>query len=708
MTGRRLALVGCPLLAILLYLPTLRHDFVFDDLAVIGQNPLMRDLRDLPRLAASPYWNIPQQRRSLYRPLTSLSFAIDRALAGGMHPFWFHLVNLALHGLATLLVTLLAFDALPGVAAPAAAGALFAAHPVHVEAVAGVVGRAEILALCGVVGAVLAHRRALRSAGGAAALRWGACAWITALLGMLAKESAVTAPLLCFLVDAAFPAAPAPPRRRRAWLYAGLGLGLGLYLLARFLVLGTLGVGAPIPFVDNPAAAAGPLDGRLTALGVVTRYAGLLVWPRHLSADYSFDQIPVIRSPLEPLALAGILLLSLLLLAGARTLRDAPAWGFALLWLPLSAAVSANLLVFIGTLMAERLLYLPSVGLCLAAGLSLAWLARRLPAGALVAMAVCAAASGRTWARVPEWRDDLSLYQSAARVSPRSARIRYNLGNAHLRGLDYREAEGNYRAALAIYPDFDDARVNLGMAILQQGRPNEALGLLEASARRDPRNPDLAVDLGNAYRALHDERAAEDQFRHALLLDPCSARAWNNLGSLALARGDLEAAVRELADAVRCDPGFATFRVNLGDALTAAGRPREADTQFREAHRIDPDLPEAHRGLGEVELRHGEEGAAEREFRIAAAGNRPSARAANFLGYILARRGDARAAAEQYERAISIDPRLADAHRSLGLIYAQKLGDPERAALHIEASLRIDPTQPGADELKKLLRTLRR
>jgi tetratricopeptide (TPR) repeat protein len=99
---------------------------------------------------------------------------------------------------------------------------------------------------------------------------------------------------------------------------------------------------------------------------------------------------------------------------------------------------------------------------------------------------------------------------------------------------------------------------------------------------------------------------------------------------------------------------------------------------------------------------------AEREFRAAAAGTPPSARAANFLGYLLARRGDMAAAAEAYGLAIRIDPTLADAHRSLGLIYADALRDPGRAVLHLEMSLRLEPGQPGARDLQETIDRLRR
>ena len=703
MTGRRLALIGCPLLALVLYLPALRCDFVFDDRGVILMNPLMRGLWSLPQLLVTPYWNAPGHSPELYRPLTSVSFALDGAISG-MRPAWFHAVNVVLHALVTMLVTLLALELARGrVVTAAIAGILFAVHPIHVEAVVGVVGRSEILAALGVLTAMICHRRALLFARGRVSL-WAGAAWAAALCGMLAKESAIVGPALCILSEAV-PPKPGPARRVRVALYSGYAACAALYLAARMGVLGTPGAGRTIPFVDNPAAAAGAIDGRLTGLGTLIRYASLLLWPRHLSADYSYDQIPVIHSLLNPLAAGGLALAIAVITAGAWLLGRVPVPGFALLFMALSASLTTNVALFIGTLLAERLMYLPSAGLCLAAGFMVGRVERRgarLLAGATIALAASLMLA-RAHTRIPDWNDDFSLYQSAARVSPRSARIRFNLANAFLRAAQNREAEENYRAALAIFPEFQDARVNLGMALVQQGRAAEALDFLEAAAAKEPRNPDLAVNLGTAYRALGDDARAERAFRGALVLDPDSSRAWNNLGSIALGRGSVEEAIADLEKAVRLEPEIAVYRMNLGDAFTAASRTKEASLQFEAAFRLAPSLPEVHRGLGEVALARGDLAGAEREFRLAAASPQPSARAANFLGYILTRKGRYAEAVEQYERAVALDPGLADAHRSLGLLYAQRIGDPERAVVHLRTSLRIDPAQPQAHEMRRML-----
>jgi tetratricopeptide (TPR) repeat protein len=702
LNARRAAPLVAGLLATTLYLPTLRNDFVFDDRGVVLENPLLLDVRDLPRLFAAPYWNTPRvPSGGLYRPVTTASFALDRLAAHGFRPAWFHLVNALLHGVVTGLATALALRLFPGPWPALAAGILFAVHPVHVEAVAGVVGRSEILAAGFTLLALFADDAARRRRGPPAALA-AILAPCLVLLAILSKESAVAAPVLILLFARLRGTGPQRARSRGHWLLVGYAAAIAAAVGLRWLALGDLRP-RPIPFVDNPAAAQGALWGRVTALAVVPRLAVLLLWPERLSADYSYAQIPIPASWLDPWTLAGALLVTAVLFAGVRLWRKGSPAGFALLVVPAGLLLTCNLLVFIGTLLAERLLYLPSLGLCLLAGALVASFPR--PALASVAVLACLGA-WRTAARLPEWHDDFSLYRAAAAVSPSSARIRYNLGNAFLQHGDFSQAEEEYRRALDIYPDFADALGNLGMAFLQQGRGQAALDTLQQAAARLPKNAEIRVNLGSARRLLGDEAGAEAEFRRAIALDPSSANAWNNLGSLLLRRDDVPGAVAALEKAADANPGFALFRVNLADAYNAAGRPQEARRQFEEAARLDPSLPEVARGRGEAALERGDRAAAEREFRIAAEGTPPSPRACNWLGWILSQKGDLRGAVAAYEKALALDPGLWDAHRSLGLIYADGLHDAPKAIEHFRQSLVLEPMQPGASELRARMAAL--
>jgi hypothetical protein len=161
LTARRAVWVAA-LAAALVYLPALRNRWALDDHAVIEDNPAAHSVRGALDAAFSPYWPYKDGfSAGLYRPLTTLSYAVDWSIAGD-HPWWFHLTNILLHALATALVVLVALRWLAPPAA-LAAGLVFATHAVHVEAVANVVGRAEILAAIGMLSALLAARRYRRA-----------------------------------------------------------------------------------------------------------------------------------------------------------------------------------------------------------------------------------------------------------------------------------------------------------------------------------------------------------------------------------------------------------------------------------------------------------------------------------------------------------------------------------------------------------------
>lgn len=150
------------LVGVVLYLPSLRYDFTYDDREIIRENPRIRDLKTPARYLATSWWDSPEKSRE-YRPATMASFALNHAVAG-LKAAPYHAVNILLHGLACALLWLLIvrFFASPPLAL--AASLLFAIHPVHVEAVAGVVGRAELLVMVGFLAALLAAQALLARA----------------------------------------------------------------------------------------------------------------------------------------------------------------------------------------------------------------------------------------------------------------------------------------------------------------------------------------------------------------------------------------------------------------------------------------------------------------------------------------------------------------------------------------------------------------
>src|SRR5947208_4501079 len=406
MTGVRLygTVAAC---AAIVYGGALWNQFALDDNQIVRFNNLVLKVSGVWRAFVSPYWP-SVVGGGLYRPLPLASYAIDWQLGGAA--WWFHAVNVAWHAGASVAVAWLAqrWTGEPrsserGERAALAAGLLFAVHPVHVEAVANIVGRAELMAalfaiLC--VYAALAQDR----------LWWSAAALAA---GLLSKENVVVAPAL---IAWGWIMEMARPSRRRMVAYVATWVAVGaVYVMARWYVLGheLVGRAAPVFFGASPVAV------RLTAVAAFPDVARLLVFPLKLRADYSPAERTLVATPLDPRFALGLLCVAawaaLLWLAWRRGRRLE---AFGLGWIAISFFPVSNLAVQVGVLVAERTLYLPSVGLAWAAGALLRGLESRRLAWVLSLLAV--AGGLRTAVRVPVWRDQRSVVLSEVTDSPRS------------------------------------------------------------------------------------------------------------------------------------------------------------------------------------------------------------------------------------------------------------------------------------------------
>ncbi len=507
--------------------------------------------------------------------MTLASLAVNRALFGA-GPAGFHAVNVALHALASALAYFAARAAGASAGAALVAGLLFAVHPIHSEAVAGVVNRSEILAALGVLGMWLAHRRARGAPSRMARAAWIGAAGLAYGFGLLSKESAAVAPLLPLLDDAlerrhGRGAGRAPVRRAPYAAYVAV-FAAGLAL--RGAALGGLRGAGDIAPLDNPAAHAAPTVRAATALALLGRYAILFLWPARLSSDYSFDAVPLVGSVRDPALLTGLavtIALAGLIVHGAARSR-AVALGAAI-WLLFLVPVS-NLIAPIGVLMAERLAYLPSLGGALLVGAAWASLAaprRRLAATAALALLLAALAS-RTAARNADWKDNATLALHDVRVMPRSTKLQAGAAIVFHEAGDTAAAERHYREAIRIAPDFAQMRYNLG--VLLYGRP-EGIEELRRAADLAPTNP-------------LPRKALAEQLERA---------------------GRTEEALEAYTIGASLDPDDLAFRFERARANHDAGRADEARAMLSELAGLQPASVAGRRAaalLAEIEGRPGE------------------------------------------------------------------------------------------------------
>jgi tetratricopeptide (TPR) repeat protein len=543
---RRVAPVIVLCAAVAVYLSALGNGFAFDDVPIIQQNGRVHNLFAWRDIWLKPYWPFFGKEFGLYRPLIIFLYAVQWAIGGGA-AWVFHAVSIALHAVATLLAFLLLHRLIGRM--PALVGALvFAVHPVHTEAVANIVGQAEIVAAIGVFGAALVH--VSRPPGVRVSwARRGALVLLFAL-ALTAKESAVVLPVLLVGLDFA--------QRRirpsvRGWTdYVDamllplflLAATLALYLVVRFEVMSgaLIGVNAApaLPYLREEFRV-------LNALRAFPEYLRLLFFPYDLAVDYAPGVILAVENATPMVVVGALVLLCLAVLALLTPWL--PAVGLPAAWFLITIVPVSNLFFPIGVLIAERTLYAPSLAVSLA--VAYAWLygvahasqpVRRL-APALLAVAI-ALMTVRTWVRNPEWATTDRVAAAFSRDHPESYRVQWLQASQAWERSQLDEAERRFRLAHRLFARDPQLLLEYGSFQLHRGRVPEAVALLENAYELRSFAPGTVLQLAHAYirtsrwhDALGKVLEAETFGAHPTETMPLRAHAYAGLGQHERAAG---------------------------------------------------------------------------------------------------------------------------------------------------------------------------
>ena len=611
---RHLALVAT--LAFALYAPTLGAGFVWDDEPLVLQNSAITSLSNLPAIFHSHAFAGTGRvfARGVdveyYRPVWISTLALDHAL-WGLRPAGYHLTNVLLHVATALLVYLLGLGLLRRSVPALLAALLFAAHPVHAEAVAWVSGRNELLAALFTCVALAGYAR-FRTRGGA----WVAAGTLVAYgLGLLSKEMAATLPLLALLWEAR--AGRGGARSRLAGPLV-LALATVPYLLLRAAIV------TAAQRTGEPALGARLLH----APRILLESLRLMVLPVDLKVFY---RLPLEMPSAAPGAWLSVLLLALAVAGIVWLHRRDRDLAFGLGWALVTLLPVCGIPAMIRPApIADRYLYLPSIGVCLAAGALFARAAaHRRTAGATRAAGAAALVlllllSAATVLRSRAWRDDATLmtqmigdapgeatgyfnrglmellaarlddaerdFEAAARLTPRDARVHLHLADIWMRKGRTDRARAALAEALRLDPAYVEARVLLGRLEHAAGRPPAAAREFGAALALAPGDLEARTGLGVALQSQGRLDEAEREYRAVLARDPRNVPVLQDLGGLLAERGRLDDAVRVIRRAVAIAPGDATAHYNLAVALEARGTAAEAEAEFRAAFRIDPAL----------------------------------------------------------------------------------------------------------------------
>jgi len=506
-------------MAMLVYGNTLPNSFTFDDDAYILSNPAVTNL------SVSGLFQ-PAKADSVlrfFRPVAFATYELNWALAGA-HPLGYHLFNLVLHTVVSLLLFLvlrkLFEEVQRGATIAWVAALLFAVHPVHTEAVASIVGRSELLAAAFLLAAWLLHLydRLLP-------------ALVCFALALLSKESAMAFLPLALAGD--YARGKRTPLYRYSWI-AGVAVA---YLALLWKMQGGQFGEKVVLFLNNPLARL-PANLRiLNALRVAWKYVGLQLYPARLSCDYSYNAILLFAS-WRHAALPAVATLLVLVVWIWTLWTRRNEWFLAGAIYLAGFAVTANILVPTGTIMGERLAYLPSAGFCLLA--ALLWVRiekhqQRLAWGLLGTLVAVLAT--RTVLRNRDWRDNFTLYSAAVRVVPESAKMHDGLGGEYMKRGQKDAALAEWRTALQIYPNFPEALksggiveydfrlVYLAAQLMKHGENLDALIFLDEAIGNSPRFSLAWSNRAVVHFRLGEITSAREDAQNALRLDPANIQA---------------------------------------------------------------------------------------------------------------------------------------------------------------------------------------
>jgi tetratricopeptide (TPR) repeat protein len=629
------------------YAQVFQHDFVnYDDPDYVSENAHVR----AGLTSAGLRWAFTSGDDANWLPLTRLSHMLDAQLFGlssGFH----HLINVLLHALSTLLLFAVLQRTTGALWRSASVAFLFALHPLHVESVAWIAERKDVLSAFFWFLTLWAYVRYVEQPG---PRRY--CLTLAAFaLGAMSKPMIVTLPFVLLLLDV-WPLRRRPSARLLLEKVPLFAMSI-VFSLVTYIVQHR---GGSVIALDSL-----PITTRVSnALVSYVAYLGQMLWPMRLAAFYPLPaDIPV----WQVLAAAAVLLGITFLVV--RLLRSYPYLAVGWFWY-LGTLVPVIGLVQVGTQSrADRYTYIPLVGIFILIAWGVADVSKRWPKAKPTLIGVyaiaCAACFMVTWFQIGYWRNSEALFEHAIRVTSGNY-IAYNGLGIALRHQDRFEAAGaNYDQAINIRPQFPDAHTNLADVLLLQGHPEDAIPHLLIALRIKPDSAEAHVNLGAALNKLGRHAESIAQYREALRLQPDNAVAHGGLGGSLADAGQTSEALREMLEAVRINPDYADGHNDLGILLGTLGRTDEAVVQFTEAVRLRPDDSEAHYNLGTAFGAQGRLSEAMDQFNIALRLNPSYANAHLNLGKALANAGRMDEAIVQLSEAVRLDPNLTEAQEAL-------------------------------------------
>ncbi|XP_057693807.1 protein O-mannosyl-transferase TMTC3 isoform X2 [Corythoichthys intestinalis] len=614
-------------LVVVCYWNSLSCGFVFDDVSAILDNKDLRPTTPLRNLFLNDFWGTPmaeERSHKSYRPLTVLTFRLNYLLSE-LSPASYHLLNVALHAAACLLflrVCRLFLDHNSGLVA----ALLFAVHPIHTEAVTGVVGRAELLSSIFLLAAFLAYTK---STSANHSIVWSPIALTVVLVAAatLCKEQGITVVGICCVYEVFVAQGFTLPMLLDTLQQALRGKGtfpynvLQMLLKLIVLVISTLllvivrvqVIQSQLPVFtrfDNPAAVSPTPTRQLTFNYLLPVNAWLLLNPSDLCCDWTMGTIPLVESALDQRNLATLVFYVLLGMLAYRSITcsrsSAKTVVMALSLIVLPFIPASNLFFPVGFVVAERVLYVPSMGFCVLVAHGFKVLSHKgylkkiswLMIGVLLTTHAV-----KTFNRNWDWESEYTLFMSALKVNKNNAKLWNNVGHALENQNNYAKALRYFLQATSVQPDDIGAHMNVGRTYKNLNKSKEAEDAYlvakslmpqiipgkKYATRVAPNHLNVYINLANLIRANESRLEEADQlYRQAISMRPDFKQAYISRGELLLKMNKLTEARDAYLRALELDRSNADLWYNLAIVHIEMKEPSEALRNFEQALQLSP------------------------------------------------------------------------------------------------------------------------
>lgn len=659
---------ACLILSIIaVYWPLTQSGFVnYDDGLYVLDNAKVQEGLTLDNII----WAFTTFHASNWHPLTWLSHMLDCRFYG-MNPGGHHLTNLFLHILNTLLLFFILRRLTGKLWQSAFVAALFAIHPIHVESVAWIAERKDVLSALFWMLTIWSYILYVESP------TYKKYFWIILffILGLLSKPMLVTLPFVLLLLDF-YPLQRFYPRQSDRNMTTRHRLIAFRLVLEKTPLFFLAAISSAVTFCAQQQGGAVkslaiyPFSDRIANVPVVyAKYIAKMIYPSNLAVLYPYQG----SSSWWVIAGACVLLASITFIV-IRFIKRCPFLVVGWFWY-LGTLVPVIGLVKIGIhSMADRYTYLPFIGLFIILSWGISELAARLRRHgtiwlAALAIAYLAILMAVTWRQVGYWRNSVSLFKHTLEVTDNNYLIHNNLGAVLNKDGNATEAVEHYLDALRIKPDYADAHYNLGIVLKDQGKTAEAQKHFMEAVHSNPEHVKAHNNLGYIFAEQNRLDEAIYHFSEVVRIDPRFAKAHNNLGNALVAKGDREKAVEHYLIALDIEPDSFEVHNNLGAALIRMGKIEEAILHFKEALKLKPNFDAAIENLDKTSAIK-----AEIDKKIFKAKSLMEREPKNStlhlkLGELYQLKGEVNAAIDQYQTALAIKPEFPEALHNLAIVY---------------------------------------